>query len=74
MSTETRCILENAQEHSAKAEEVKADIERETPEFASLTDLLPRNRAELYAFIALILTTIQMLLPTSGNIPDIDRH
>jgi hypothetical protein len=65
-------ILENAQERGADTEEIKAEIERETPEFASLTDLLPRNRAELYAFIALILMIIQMLQSTPGNIPDIN--
>ncbi|HEV2092954.1 MAG TPA: hypothetical protein VGR18_07290 [Rubrobacter sp.] len=65
-------VLSEAQERGADAEEIIADIERETPELASITDLLPRNRAEWYAFIALILTVIQLLMSAPSRVQDVN--
>ncbi len=69
-------ILREANQRNANFEEVRLIIEQKTPEFAMLANLLPRTRSELYAFIAIILTIIQILLDTANtqgtNIRDID--
>ena len=69
-------ILQEARERNASTEEVRQTIQQETPELAPLANLLPQTRAELYAFIAIILTTIQILLDTATtqqiNVPDVD--
>lgn len=69
-------ILQGARERNASAEEVRQTIQQETPELAPLANLLPQTRAELYAFIAIIRTTIKILLDTANtqqiNIPDVD--
>jgi hypothetical protein len=41
--------------------QVAAQIKQELPELSSLANLLPKNREELYGFLALILAAIQLL-------------
>lgn len=69
-------ILHEAHQRNASVEEVQETVREETPQLANVTDLLPRTRSELYAFIALILTVIQMVLTTVSaqeiNIQDVD--
>ena len=69
-------ILSVARQHNADVEEVRETVRDETPALSSLTDLLPRTRSELYAFIAIILTIVQILVNTATaegiNIQDVD--
>lgn len=71
-------ILRDLQDRGASADEVQETIRTQAPQFASLMDLMPRNRAELYAFLALLLTAIQALQSaTSGvdiDIQDVDLN
>jgi DNA-binding transcriptional MerR regulator len=61
-------ILREARDQNASLEEIRQAVSEEASELGTLADLLPRNRAELYAFIALILTAIQLLLSSPENI------
>ena len=53
-------ILREAQEKSQTKDELSARIEKELPSLASLSKLLPENRAELYGFLAVVLAAIQL--------------
>jgi hypothetical protein len=53
--------------HEAKAkqqsnEQVAAQIKRELPGLSLLADILPKNRGELYGFLAVVIATTQLLL------------
>jgi hypothetical protein len=69
-------ILREAHKQNANFEEIRQTIEQETPEFAMLANLLPKTRSKLYAFIAIILTVIQILLDAANtqetSIRDVD--
>jgi hypothetical protein len=69
-------ILREARQRNASAEEVKETIQQEVPNLSRLADLLPRTRGELYAFLALVLTAIQLIIGTVSaqgvNIQDVD--
>lgn len=58
-------ILREAKEKQRSPEEVAEKIREELPELSGLADLLPKTRAELYAFLALIVAVIA--LSTQGN-------
>jgi len=63
-------ILKGAKENKSSFEEINNSISEEVPELSSFKDLLPKTRAELYAFISIILTIINILLtqkPESKN-------
>jgi hypothetical protein len=55
-------ILERAKAQNASVEQVRASITKEAPQLQTIGDALPTNRAELYAFIALLLTALTMIL------------
>lgn len=55
-------ILRSAQARGASAQEIKEQVRKEVPELKSLADALPKTRAELYAFIAIILTILTLVL------------
>lgn len=56
-------ILRKARKRKASLEEVAREIEGEVPELSTLIkDILPKNRSELYAFLALILSAISLIL------------
>ena len=55
-------ILKNAKKLNYSHEEIKSKIEEDLPELSSLSDVLPKTRTELYAFVALILTTIGLAI------------
>lgn len=65
-------IFEDAQKYGAGKEEIREQVQREAPQLASIADLLPRNRAEVYAFLALVIAIIQLLLSSSGSIQNVD--
>jgi hypothetical protein len=54
-------ILREAREKKEAPEAVAQKIRDELPDLAGLADLLPRTRAELYAFLALIVAVIALL-------------
>jgi SEC-C motif len=67
-------ILRSARNRGATAEQVREQVKKEVPELSSLTDALPKTRAELYAFVAIILTVLTLLLAEirKGNQPNIE--
>lgn len=69
-------VIRQARKQGSSVEELRATIQTETPELATLADLLPKTRTELYAFLAIVLAAIQILLAMSANegidIPDVD--
>lgn len=54
-------ILREAREKQDTPEEVALRIQRELPTLSRLGDLLPKNRSELYGFLAVVLAAIQLL-------------
>ena len=67
-------ILHSAKERGASVEEVRSTVRKDLPELSSLADLLPRTRGELYAFIAMVIAAIALILQArdNGNAPDIN--
>lgn len=65
-------ILREARDRDASLDEVKQVLREEAPELSALANLLPQNRSDWYAVIAIILTIIQMLTSFPGNIRDVD--
>jgi SEC-C motif-containing protein len=55
-------ILTDARKKQATTQELSEKIQKELPELSSLKDILPKTRTELYAFIAIILTIITILV------------
>jgi uncharacterized protein YecA (UPF0149 family) len=55
-------ILRAAKAKGASTQEVKEQVAKELPELRSLADALPKTRAELYAFVGIILTILTLLL------------
>lgn len=53
-------ILRNAQQLDLEPDQIESKV-RETP-FVGLASLLPRDRTELYAFLALLLTIVQLIV------------
>jgi len=43
-------------------EDINKTIEKETPRLASLKNFFPKSRNELYAFIALVIAIISLIL------------
>jgi len=55
-------ILKKARQKQATTQELSVKIQNELPELSSLKDILPKTRTELYAFVAIILTIITILI------------
>jgi hypothetical protein len=62
-------ILREAQRQAATQEEIDNRIKNEIPGLSGLAKLLPKNRSELYAFLTLILTVIQLRTTQPNNQP-----
>ena len=60
-------ILREAREKKQGPEEVAQTIRKELPELSRLADLLPKTRAELYAFLALIIAVVTLLSQSVGG-------
>ncbi|MGF1689652.1 SEC-C metal-binding domain-containing protein [Photobacterium kagoshimensis] len=56
-------VLDEAKEQKLSREEVKQKIDEEVPEFSSVSQYLPKNRSELYAFLALIISFLAYVTP-----------
>lgn len=69
-------ILQEARERNASVEEVRETIQQETPNLSKLSSVLPRTRNELYAFLAVVIAAIHLILSTASaqgvNIQDVD--
>ncbi|MBA4116603.1 MAG: SEC-C domain-containing protein [Rubrobacter sp.] len=67
-------IFRTARERGAGVEEVKAEVERVVPELSSVSNMLPKNRNELYAFIGMILAALALMLEAmnAGETPQIE--
>lgn len=55
-------ILRAAKLASASPEDVARDIEKDVPALAPLMQLLPANRSEWFAFLAVLLAVVQVYL------------
>ena len=55
-------ILQEARGRGETVQNIAAEIKRDLPKLSSIVDILPKNRAELYAFIGHILAVISLLL------------
>lgn len=66
-------ILREAREKRQNPEEVAETIRKEVPELAHLVDFLPKTRADLYAFLALIISVITLItqIGQGGNTTNI---
>lgn len=60
-------ILTKARQKKATTQELNDKIQNELPELSSLKDILPKTRTELYAFAAIILTIITILITSWGR-------
>jgi hypothetical protein len=60
-------MLREAREKKHSPEEVAQTIRKELPELSGLADLLPKTRVELYAFLALIVALVTLLLSRSAG-------
>ena len=69
-------ILSEARKRNASAEELRETIQQETPNLSGLSSLLPRTRTDLYAFLAVVIAAIQLILTTAHtqgiNIQNVD--
>lgn len=63
-------ILKEAQQSGASADEIKRQVKEDLPELSRISDLLPRTRMELYAFIALLLTAVGLVIQSGKNSGD----
>ena len=54
-------IIREAKAKEQSNEQVAAQIKQELPGLSSLADLLPKDRGELYGFLAVVLAAIQLL-------------
>jgi len=55
-------ILREAKAKQQSTQHVSAQIKQEFPWLSSLSELLPKNRGELYGFLAVVLAAIQILI------------
>jgi preprotein translocase subunit SecA len=54
-------ILREAQQEQQSAEAIASRVQKDAPSFSKLIELLPKNRAELYGFVAVILAAAQLV-------------
>jgi len=55
-------ILQDARDRNATAQEIKDQVTQELPKLSTISNLLPHTRAELYAFISMILAVIGLVI------------
>jgi len=57
-----KSIFADARSREATFNDIKSQVKQEIPVFEKVTDLLPRTRNDLYAFIMIILTIISLVI------------
>lgn len=60
-------LLERAKTSNATSQAVAKEIDESIPELSSIKDWLPKNRSELYAFIALLLSALSLMINQSES-------
>jgi SEC-C motif-containing protein len=66
-------ILKAATARNLSAEEIAKNIEKDTPEFSSISKYIPKNATELVAWLTLILLAIQTINQLGkGESPDVN--
>ena len=60
-------LLERAKTSNATSQAVAKEIDESIPELSSIKDWLPKNRSELYAFIALLLSALSLMISQSES-------
>ena len=55
-------ILNGARDQNLSREQVKEQIEKDVPELACISDILPKTRVELYAFLTLLLFALTSII------------
>lgn len=60
-------LLERAKTSNASSQAVAKEIDESIPELSSIKDWLPKNRSELYAFIALLLSALSLMINQSDS-------
>ncbi len=56
-----KSLIEHLKSEKVNYENVKEEIQKNAPELNSLISFLPKNRNELYAFLALIIATLSLI-------------
>jgi hypothetical protein len=64
-------IIRNAKAKKQSSEEVAAQIRKDLPGLTELANLLPKNRGELYGFLAVVLAVITLLTQSCQSTPNI---
>lgn len=67
-------ILKETYQSKASVTSLEERLEKDLPELSSFRDALPKTRNELYAFIAIALTIIMMLIGQLNNKGDKKRN
>ena len=62
-------VLREGKERKKSPDQIRADIEKTAPELRTLADCLPHNRTELYVVIALIISSLALVIPHCGSKP-----
>ncbi|MBI3880150.1 MAG: SEC-C domain-containing protein [Verrucomicrobia bacterium] len=62
-------IVLRAKQTNAVAETVRSDVKKDLPELSHLAEALPKTRAELYAFLSLLVALIALLLKAEKSEP-----
>lgn len=60
-------LVEAARASGASAEDIAVQLREQAGSLSGVADLLPKNRSDLYAFLTLILTIIQVFLLVSDK-------
>lgn len=66
-------LLRSARDRNATLAELRRELTAHAPQFESLTDLLPKTRSELYAFLGILLAAATLILTQlrQGESPNI---
>lgn len=63
-------IFESARSTQAAPEDVAKEIESNVPELATLSDVWPRTRPQLYAFVSVLIAALTFILETCESAGD----
>jgi hypothetical protein len=64
-------IFRQARERKESPEEVAAKVRRDVPSLSKIADLLPHDRAEMYAFVQVVLAAIALYIALKSGSPNI---
>lgn len=61
-------LLRSAKDKEQSHQDIADQVKRELPNLSRLADLLPKNRTQLYAFLMLLVATIDLLIRSPGQV------